>query len=426
MHATPSRTDTLVIGAGHAGLATSRLLTEQGRDHVVLDRGRVASRWVTERWDSLRLLTPSWMTRLPFWSYDGPDPDGYLTAGELVAMLDRYAASFDAPVQEDTTVVAVDPADVGYRVTTDRGTWLARSVVVATGHCDLPAVPPFARHLSPTVHQTTPSSYRNPQQVPPGGVLVVGASASGVQIADELRRDGREIVLAVGGHNRMPRRYRGMDILWWLDTLGLLDRSIDEVPDPRRARREPSLQVVGRPGGEDLDLRTLRDSGVLLTGRVDGVDGHRVRLADDLPATTGAAHDRLARVLASIDDHAARSGLDGEVLDPDPPDRFVPAAGPRAVDLRALGIGTVVWATGYRREYPWLNVPVLDADGEIRQRCGVTPAPGLYVVGQRFQTRRNSAFIDGVRHDAAAVASHVNALRPAGRRGTARLSGDRS
>jgi putative flavoprotein involved in K+ transport len=403
--------DTVVVGGGQAGLALSHWLTELDRDHVVLERGRVAERWRSERWDSLRLLSPNWMTRLPGGGYDGPDPDGYMSASQLAELLDRYASSFDAPVLDQTTVVAVEPAGTGagYRVVTDRGTWAAANVVVATGWSDRPLVPAAAAVLAGTIHQVTPSSYRNPDRLPDGGVLVVGASASGVQLADELLRSGRDVVLAVGGHSRLPRRYRGMDIWWWMDRLGVLDETIDDAPDRAAARHEPSLQLVGRPTGENLDLATLQSLGVRLAGHLRHIDGHRVAFAEDLGATTAAAEARMRRMLAAIDRYVDGNGLAAEVLDPERIDPVTPGPALDSLDLRAAGIATVVWATGFRRDYSWLHVPVLDASGEIAQRRGVTPAPGLYVLGLRFQHHRNSSFIDGVGRDAGTVAAHIAA-----------------
>jgi putative flavoprotein involved in K+ transport len=399
--------DKVVVGAGQAGLAVSRYLTEHDRDHVVLERGRVAERWRTERWDSLRLLTPNWMTRLPGGGYDGPDPDGYMSASGVAELLDRYAFSFDAPLRDDTMVEAVDPSDDDYRVTTDRGTWKAANVVVATGWSDRPLMPGAAANLASTIHQVTPTSYRNPDRLPDGGVLVVGASASGTQLADEMVQSGRDVVLAVGRHSRLPRRYRGMDIWWWLDRLGVLHKTIDEMTDPVAARREPSLQLVGRPTGDNVDLATLHALGVRLAGRLTRVDGHRVAFANDLARTTAAADTRMRRVLAAIDRHVDDNGLAAEVLEPENIDPVTPDAAFDSLDLHAAGITTVLWATGFRRDYSWLHVPVLDGSGEIRQRRGVTPAAGLYVLGLRFQHRRNSSFIDGVGHDARAVAAHI-------------------
>ncbi len=254
--------DTLVIGAGQAGLAASRCLTDRGVDHVVLERGRVAERWRTERWDSLRLLTPNWMTRLPGWSYTGPDPHGFMTAAEVTAYFRAYADASAAPVVEDSAVVSVHRNDGSFGVTTTSNRWTVNNVVIATGWCDQPAVPAIAGRLDPGITQVTPSAYRNPGSLPEGGVLVVGASATGVQLADELAHAGRDVVLAVGSHTRLPRRYRGMDIFWWLERIGSLDRTIDEVarPDggsPRTVRpsRRPARPPQPRPDHPDRGRR---------------------------------------------------------------------------------------------------------------------------------------------------------------------------
>jgi putative flavoprotein involved in K+ transport len=400
--------DTVVIGAGQAGLAMSRCLADRGVEHVVLERGRVAERWRSERWDSLRLLTPNWMTRLPGWSYSGPDPHGFMTAGEVAAHLERYAMA--APVVADSPVELLFRTDDGFEVATGRGRWRAANVVIATGWCDRAAVPPVARDLDPAIAQVPATQYRNPDSVPPGGVLIVGASATGVQLADELVGAGREVVLAVGGHSRLPRSYRGMDIYWWLERIGSLDRTIDELPDPAAARFEPSPQLAGRPDRRTLDLGILRGAGVELTGRLTWVDGHGVGFAPDLGRIVATADARMRRVLSEIDTHIAATGLSAEVLDPDPPPKIrvgQPAGIPLRLDLRERGITSVLWATGFRRAYPWLQVPVLDPKGEILQWRGSTPVLGLYVLGQRFQHHRNSNFLDGVGRDAATVADDL-------------------
>jgi putative flavoprotein involved in K+ transport len=396
--------ETLVVGAGQAGLAVSRCLTELGADHIVVERGRVAERWRTARWDSLRLLTPNWMSRLPFWAYSGTDPDGYMPAPELVRYLEGYAGSFTAPVHENTTVELVEASGGGLRVVTDQRTWLARNVVLATGTENRAYVPPAATAVDPEIHQLTAGRYRGPDQVPGGGVLVVGASASGVQIADELRRAGRPVVISVGRHARLPRLYRGRDILWWMDRAGVLGQTIDQVHDPRSARRAPSLQLSGR--GRPVGLDALAAGGVRLAGRLVAADGRRLSFADDLPATIGGAQVRLERLLRTIDGYIAHGG--GEGASPaDPPAPFTAPAGPVRLDLRRSGISTVIWATGYKPAYPWLRVPVLDRHGQIAHHRGMTNVPGLYVLGQRFLYRRNSTFVDGVGSDARFVAAHL-------------------
>lgn len=406
--------DTVVIGAGHAGLATSRALRDAGREHVVLERGDIGEAWRRERWDSLRLLTPAWMNELPGMAGED-DPDAFLTSATFAERLAAYAASVQAPVLPHTSVRSVHRrAGTGthrYRVMTDAGAWLAHNVIVATGPGGSPVVPAPVGDLSPALHVVASSAYRNPRALPAGGVLVVGASSSGVQIADELARSGRRVLIAVGRHTRIPRRYRGMDIYWWLHRTGRLDRRIDDVPDPIAARRESSLQLIGRYPSQSVDLPALRDHGIELLGRWTGADGDRVRFADDLTATCAAAERRLDRVLAAIDVHIDASGLAREVLPPDPPAGFAPAPSRTTVDLRAEGVTTVVLATGYRTHLPWLRVPVFDGKGGIRQHHGVTPAPGLYSVGQRFQTRRSSGLIAGAQHDVAAVIAHLTQPR---------------
>ena len=403
--------DTVVIGAGHAGLAVSHLLGRAGRDHVVVDRGRIAEAWRSERWDSLRLLSPRWMTRLPGWRYTGLGQEGFMPSGELVRHLERYAATSGAPLELGREVFQVAPVGRGYRVVADSATWLARNVVVATGPTGRPHVPATAHELDPDIDLVPALRYRNPAQLKPGGVLVVGASASGVQIADELSRAGRRVVLAAGSHTRMPRHYRGMDVHWWLERTGRLATTIDTVADPSRVRREPSLQLAGRapndPRGEVVDLASLQAVGVQLTGRLQSFTGTVATFATDLATTVRESERRQHRFLDLVDDHVEQSHLTAEV---GPAVRPAPVSVPvtrQRIDLRAEGIGTVVLATGYAPHYPWLKVPVTDRYGAIRQHRGATPARGLYVVGQRFQHRRDSATIDGARHDAQDVVAAI-------------------
>ena len=402
--------ETVIIGGGPAGLAMSHHLTAAGVDHVVLERGRIAERWRSERWDSLRLLTPNWQTRLPGWSYRGPDPEGFMTMPEVVDHLAGYGRSFAAPVVEYTTVERVRPSGDdggGFTVETTGRSYRARSVVVATGATDVPALPPWAADLDRGLTQIASPRYRNPRQLPDGGVLVVGASASGLQIADELARAGRDVVLSVGSHTRLPRTYRGLDIHWWLDAAGVLDTRWDEVGDLARARREPSLQLVGTADRRSIDLQSVFGRGVRLAGRGLAAQGGLVRFADDLPASSGAADARQVRLLDRLDRYAERTGLAPELLPVDRPDPVRVPPGPASLDLRAEGITTVLWATGFRRHHPWLEVPVLDERGEIRHDGGVADWPGLYVLGLPFLRRRRSTFLDGFGGDAADLAAHL-------------------
>jgi putative flavoprotein involved in K+ transport len=406
------RTDTLIIGGGQAGLAMSRCLTHRGIDHVVLERGGVGERWRSERWDSLRLLTPRWQSRLPGWRYQGPDPDGFMTRREVIDTLDSYARSFSAPVETGVEVTGVEKNGGRYRVGTAEGEWSVSSVVIATGNCDRPAVPRFTGALSRDIVQVVPGAYRNPSSLPAGGVLVVGASATGIQLSDEIRRSGRSVTLAVGRHTRLPRRYRGRDIQWWLDAAGVWDDTVRDVRDIERSRHESSLQLIGSPDHRHLDLGVLRDEGVRLVGRALGAEGDRVALGADLAESLAEADLRLRHLLNRIDAVIDRRGLSAEVPPAETLPPIRPPASPRRLDLRRAGITTVLWATGYRRSYPWLRVPVLDARGEILHDGGVTPEPGLYVLGLQFLRTRKSSFLDGVGADAEALARHI-ALRRA-------------
>ena len=347
------QTDALVIGSGQAGLAISYCLTANGVDHVVLERGRVAERWQASAGIHCACLSPNWMSRLPGWSYSGPEPDGFMTAHEVTDYLGAYAQSFSAPVEIDTAVRMVHRIPGGYRVETTRGTWQASVVVIATGQCDQPFVPEMGRNLPPSIQQVTPSSYRNPGSLPAGGVLVVGASASGVQLAQEIHASGRPVSIAVGSHARLPRLYRGRDIMAWLDRAGVLDDRASQMRDIARARTSGSWQLIGHP-----DRRHTRPFRAPAGGRppartsMDVANGV-LHLKDDLAGTTAAAQGVLERLLARIDPvaDADRAPLE------DWPAGFDPGASPERLDLQAEDICTVVWCTGFKRNYSWLQIP---------------------------------------------------------------------
>jgi putative flavoprotein involved in K+ transport len=397
------RTDAIIIGAGQAGLAMSHCLGRLGFDHVVLERGRIAERWHGERWDSLRLLTPNWMNRFPGWSYRGADPDGFMTKQEFAAFLEQYASAASVPVVTGATVQSVRHMPGGYRVESDRGAWSAPCVVIATGHCDVPLVPDMARYLPASIRQVTPTAYRNPGELPDGGVLVVGASASGLQLAEEIRRSGRLVTISVSRHTRLPRLYRGRDIMWWLDQYGILDDDAATAADLRVASSQPSMQLVGRPERSNLDLGVLRDIGVRIIGRAAGAQDGVLHINNNLAEAVAGSQSRMERVLRRIDIFADAVGAPTEAW----PAHLAFDASPTALDLAANDIRTVVWATGFRRNYRWLHVPVLDASDEIIHSGGVTPSPGLYVVGLRFLRRRDPSFIAAVSADVIEVAADI-------------------
>jgi putative flavoprotein involved in K+ transport len=399
------RTSVVVIGGGQAGLAMSWWLTRASVDHVVLERGELAQSWRERRWDSLRLLTPNWMNRLPGRVAVGDDPDGYLGAAAVVDLLDGYARSFAAPVLPQTAVVGVRSTVSGFRVDTDGGPWLCRAVVVATGTEGESRVPALARELGGDLQQITALGYREPGQVAPGAVLVVGASASGVQIADELRRAGRPVTLAVGDHVRVPRTYRGHDIYFWMDELGVLDERYDEVEDLGRARRLPSLQLVGSPQRRSLDLAGLSTSGVDLTGRLVGIARGRGLFSGSLANFLKAGDLKQTRLLDRVDAYVDERGWGDRV---GPIDRPGPTPLPAAVtELDLARFSAVVWATGHQPRYPWLDPALLDRRGAIRHDGGIMEVPGMYVLGLPFTRRRRSNLLAGVGPDAEVLCAHL-------------------
>jgi putative flavoprotein involved in K+ transport len=376
---------------------------------VVLERGAVANSWRTERWDSLRLLTPNWQSRLPGFGYEGDDPDGYRDMPELIAFLDRYAEVISAPLETNTNVTSVRAEDGGYWVGTDQGDWRCRTLVLASGGCNIARVPALNEAVPPGIATLSSMDYRNPEQLAPGGVLVVGASATGTQLADEIQRSGRPVTLAVGDHIRAPRVYRGRDLEWWMDVAGVLDERYDEVEDIVRARKLPSLQLTGTPERTTLDLNALTAAGVKLIGRLAGINDGKAQFSGALRNQCALSDLKMDRLLDTIDEWAGENGLDGEV---DPPHRFAPTqveeAPPLGMDLTSGEIKTIIWATGYRPDYSWLDVPVLDRKGHIRHDGGIVDtAPGLYLMGLQFLRRRKSALLDGVGDDARDLSAHL-------------------
>lgn len=399
--------ETLIVGAGQAGLTLSHHLTALGREHLLLERARVAERWRSERWDSFKLLTPNWHAGLPGMSYRGDDPDGFMGKSQVVALFERYARAVAAPVRTGVTVLEVRPEGAAWTVVTDTGPFAATNVVIATGHHDRPQVPArCARALSGDVVQVHTSRYRNPAQLPAGGVLVVGAGPSGQQIAEELALDGRHVVLAAGRHRTLPRRYRGRDSHWWMQRMGAFERTVDSLPNPNAVRGAPAFVLAG--GCDDMDLRRLVAHGVVPTGRLAGVSGSTAWFADDLATTAAFADDNTRAFRAGVDAFIARTGMVAAPREDPPPPLGAWASAPaRELHLRRAGIRTVIWATGFRRDFSWIDAPVLDATGEPVQRRGVTAAAGLYFLGLRWMHRRASDTIHGVGRDAAHLAGVI-------------------
>ena len=402
------KTAVIIIGAGQAGLAMSRHLSMRSIDHVLLERGEVANSWRTERWDSLRLLTPNWQSRLPGFAYSGADPDGFRTMPETIAFLTAYAGEIWAPVETQTRVTGVVADSDGYLVTTDRGTWRSRCLVIASGACNIPSVPGMAKTLPPGIQSITPMEYRRPDQLAQGGVLVVGASATGVQLSQEIQASGRQVTLAVGEHVRAPRVYRGRDIKWWMDASGVLDMGLDDIDDVNRVRNVPSMQLVGTPTRASIDLNILQDQGVRIVGRLMGLDGGKAQFSGALANVCKLADLKQNRLLSAIDGWAKANDLEGSIgVSERPASTRVPEAAPLTMNLLPEGVRTVLWATGYRPDYSWLGVPVLDRKGHLRHQGGVVDAPGLYVLGLPFLRKRKSSLIDGAGDDARVLSDHL-------------------
>jgi len=402
--------DTVVIGAGHSGLAISHYLSAASIDHVILERGEIANSWRRERWDSLKLLTPNWQSRLPGYQYAGKQPDAYMDMSEVIEFISGYAAHSQAPVHTETEVRSVQSTGDGYRVITNRGEWRARTLVIASGACNLPAIPALGAHLPASVQQVTPRDYRNPDQLEQGGVLVVGASATGLQLAEEIQLSGRPVTLAVGEHVRLPRTYRGFDIQWWMDVIGLFDQGLDAVDDVARVRSLASPQLIGSQERRTLDLNALSSAGVKLVGRLAGIRDHRAQFSGSLRNLCALADLKMHRLLDSIDEWIEIHGYRSDRAAAERPaptlvdDR--PALG---LDLGSGEIRSVVWATGYRPDYSWLNIPVFDRKGRLRHHGGIVDAPGVYVLGLPFMRRRKSSFIHGADDDAREISQNLRA-----------------
>ncbi len=405
---TAKNIDVVVIGAGHAGLAFSHCLAESAIEHVVLERGEIANSWRHERWDSLTLLTPNWQSTVPGFEYSGDDPDGFMTVRQVIDFIDEYATVSAAPVRTNTEVTSVRCDDDDYRVSTDDAVWCCRSVVIASGACNIPLIPAVGDDVPAGIQSITPHQYRSPDQLDAGGVMVVGASATGLQLAEEIHRSGRPVTIAVGEHVRMPRIYRGRDILWWLDRVGISDERYDEVDDIVRARSLPSPQLVGTRDKLTLDLNSMTANGVKLFGRLMGFNAGTAQFSGSLRNVCALADLKMGRMLDTIDewvdDNADASSFS-------PPRRFeatrVDESPALTLNLGKEGIRTILWATGFRPDYSWLEVPVLDRKGFIKHDGGVAESPGMYVIGLPVLRRRKSSFIHGVEDDARDLHQHL-------------------
>ena len=391
--------DVAVIGAGQAGLTMSHALSQRGIAHVVLERHRIAERWRSERWDSLRFQFPNWALRLPDFPYAGDKPDEYAHRDDVVRFIEAYAESIQAPVLTGVTVQRLRRGDEGFVLSCDDGKITAHNVVIATGPYQQTIVPNAANGLG-DVFQFTASDYRNPEQLPDGGILVVGAGASGCQIAEELLDSGRRVYLSVGTHRRAPRRYRGQDFIWWINTLGWDDR----IASPGAAR-QPPLVISGAKGGRTVDLREYAAAGMVLAGRFSGARDGVATFAPDLADSLATGDASYAAFMAAADAH-----LGGMPSDAPPPPTYPEPTGIESLDLRAAGVRTVIWATGYRYDFGWVDLDVF-ADGEPAHTRGVTAVPGAYFLGLPLLYKTKSSFLSGVGEDAAHLAEQIDIRR---------------
>ena len=397
---------TLIVGGGQAGLAMSYRLKQRGLAHLVLERHRIAERWRSERWDGLRFQFPNWSVRLPDFPFPHDDPDGFASTGEILDFIAAYADFVAPPIRCGVTVTALRSRDdaSGFIAETSAGPIQADNVVVATGPYQRAVIPDLLRDHA-DLFQVHASRYGNPDQLPPGAVLVVGAGASGAQIAEELLRAGRRVYLSVGQHSRLPRRYRGRDLMWWLGAMGLL-----QMPPEQRGPIRAHPVITGADGGHTIDFRRFAADGVTLLGRLETAHAGVLQFAPDLADNLANGDAAYADFLARADAHARQFGLDmpddpaAREVQPDPPGVVEPL---RRLGAGTAGIGAVIWATGYGFDFSWINIPVLNTGGEPVHRRGITEVPGLYFLGLPWLSNVNSSFLSGVGDDAARLADHI-------------------
>lgn len=397
--------EVLVVGAGQAGIAMSEHLVAQGVPHLVVERDRIAERWRSWRWDSLVANGPAWHDRFPGLEFDVA-PDAFPGKEEVADYLVAYATKIEAPVRTGVEVQSVRKVNgrTGFRVETSEGSIDARFVVAATGAFQKPIIPPLVPETA-AVQQIHSSDYHNPQQLPDGAVLVIGAGSSGVQIADELQQSGRQVYLAVGPHDRPPRSYRGRDFCWWLGVLGKWD-----LAAPPRGAEHVTIAVSGAHGGHTVDFRDLADSGITLLGMAGPYADGVMTIAPDLRKNIESGDANYLSMLDEADAYVDRNGLDlpaepeARVFGPDPESMTDPIG---SVDLDAAGITSIIWAVGFAFDYGWLQVDAFDENGRPRHQRGVSTEPGLYFLGLPWQSRRGSSFLWGVWHDAKYLADQI-------------------
>jgi putative flavoprotein involved in K+ transport len=403
----------LIVGGGQAGLSLSYLLKQQGISHLILEKHRLAHAWRSERWDSFCLVTPNWQCRLPGFPYQGGDPEGFMLKEQIVDYLDTYIALFEPPAREGVTVTAIRRAGQGYQVDTDAGAYTAGQVVVATGGYHTPILPGDAGQLPAGVMQLHSSDYLNPQQLPPGEVLVVGTGQSGCQIAEDLHLAGRQVHLCVGDAPRVARRYRGKDVVKWLDEMDYYDLPVDRHPLGTGVRDKTNHYVTGRDGGRDIDLRKFAQEGMRLYGLYLGLRDGVTHFGDNLQRDLDGADAVYHKINDSIDQHIERMGIDAPPQARYQPVWRPPADAPRTLDFNGGKVAAVVWCIGFRTDFSWIEADIFDQRGYPRHERGVTELPGLYFLGLPWQYTWGSGRFSGVARDAAYLAERIMDLQAA-------------
>lgn len=392
--------ETIIVGGGQAGLATSYHLKQLGREHIIFEAAdKPAHAWRNDRWDSFTLVTPNWSIQLPGAHYDGNDPDGYMPKDEIVAYFERYIEKYDLPVRFKTPVLEVAPMDGGrYQVKTEAGIYQAKNLVIATGSFQKPKIPAYSGNIPTDVLQLHSGQYRNPKQLPDGAVLVVGSAQSGMQIAEELYQSGRKVYLSTGFAPRVPRRYRGRDIVAWLADTGFFDQTVDKLPSPK-ARFGANPQATGRDGGHNLNLHQFVRDGVTLLGHIADAQSGNVIFKPDLKENLARSDKAEKDIIAMIDKYIEANGIDApqETL-PDLQDGYAIEV-ITELDLKAADINAIIWAMGYTADYSLVKLPITDEDGFPIQQRGVTQYPGLYFVGMNWLSKRKSPILLGVNED---------------------------
>ncbi|HHI70916.1 MAG TPA: FAD-dependent oxidoreductase [Rhodobacteraceae bacterium] len=407
---TVEKTDTLIVGGGQAGIAMSEHLSNNRIPHIVLERNRIAERWRSERWDSLVANGPAWHDRFPGLEFTDDHPDSFVPKERVADYFVAYAEMINAPIRcgVDVRKVQRNEGRPGFRIETSQGVFEARNIVAATGAFQHPVIPAIVPKET-GIFQIHSSSYRNPDQLPKGAVLVVGAGSSGVQIADELLRTGKDVFLSVGPHDRPPRQYRGRDFVWWLGVLGKWDAAAMEP-----GTEHVTIAVSGAYGGKTIDFRRLAARGMTLVGRTESFDNGMLKFAADLAQNIRQGDASYLSMLDEADEYIARNGLDlpeeprAHDFAPDPECMTNPI---RELNIDKAGIRTIIWATGFSQDYDWLQVNAFDHTGKPRHQRGVSAEPGVYFLGLPWQSRRGSSFIWGVWHDAKYIADHIATQR---------------